>query len=322
MYPWPSIDAFYNIRKLVKTYPELLLGNPVVQYKSKIKQHGTNAAIVLADNTIRCQSRTAIITPQKDNVGFAAWVEKQKDQWLALGHNNLVIFGEWAGQGIQKGAAVCQVPEKFFAAFGAIHTDSNVFISDPDKLHSLVGSIPGVYILPWHHQIEINWFHSAEQLQSQINILNEEVKKVEDCDPWIKETFGIEGIGEGLVYYPISHPGFKSFSSLSFKVKGEQHKVVKTKESVQIDPEMVKSVEEFISLVLTENRLEQGVRAVADGELKFEIPLLGKFIGWISQDVKKETSSELEASGLKWKDVNKPLGTKTRDWYLSKVKES
>lgn len=51
---------------------------------------------------VYAQSRTRIITPENDNYGFAAWVEKNKNELInALGPGT--HFGEWWGQGINRG---------------------------------------------------------------------------------------------------------------------------------------------------------------------------------------------------------------------------
>ena len=123
-----------------------------------------------------------------------------------------------------------------------------------------------------------------------VNIINQKVADVEKCDPWVKATFGIDGLGEGIVYYPVSaeHAGRDSFSDLSFKAKGEKHKVVKQKSPVQVDPEKVASVDEFSELVLTDARLEQGVIEACDGE--YEAEKIGPFVGRVSKDVSKECS--------------------------------
>jgi len=67
------------------------------------KIDGTNAAIgITAEGDVYAQSRTRIITPEKDNFGFAGWVQKNRaDLFDALGPG--LHFGEWWGLGIQRG---------------------------------------------------------------------------------------------------------------------------------------------------------------------------------------------------------------------------
>jgi len=154
------------------------------------------------------------------------------------------------------------------------------------------------------------------------------VKEVEAQDPWVKDEFSAEGIGEGVVYYPISFQGDywqtldkHQMSTFSFKAKGAEHKVTKTKEAVQIDPEVAASIDGFVTMVVTPARLEQGAREVAGGELDFHQRHIGAFLKWMGQDVKKETADELEASGLTWDQVSRPVSTEARTWYLQKFEE-
>ena len=67
------------------------------------KIDGTNACVVVTpDGEVAAQSRTRIITPDKDNFGFAAWVCANADILRALlgpGYH----YGEWWGAGIQRG---------------------------------------------------------------------------------------------------------------------------------------------------------------------------------------------------------------------------
>ncbi len=330
---WPEILNFHNLRRELIKYPEVLQGDSVVTYRGKIKLHGTNAAIqILHDGTLKVQSRTAIITSHNDNCGFATWVDSQQESWRAVVslEKDMIIFGEWAGSGIMKGTAINNLPNKIFAVFAVAMRDlaSDVldFIIEPEEITRLIGKINQVYVLPWYDkngiifEPKIEWLAVVDNLQSTVDLINEEVKAIDTCDPWVKKVFGIEGVGEGLVFYPISHLGRKSFGDLAFKAKGEKHKVVKTKESVQIDPEIVASAEEFAQLVLTEQRLEQGVRELNAGELVFDIQKVGPFIGWICKDVKKETEAELQESNLTWKQVQNSISSFAKQWFVSKTR--
>lgn len=77
------------------------------------KLDGTNAQIIITeDGQIGAASRKRLITPTDDNYGFAGWVEHHKDELLKLGPGR--HFGEWYGNGIQRGYGL---QEKRFALF-------------------------------------------------------------------------------------------------------------------------------------------------------------------------------------------------------------
>lgn len=326
VFTWTEIESFHNIRKYTKEHPEILNGNPVVFYKPKVKLHGTNAGIQCHhDGIVVAQSRTNELTEESDNAGFAKWVKSREGSWRI--HNDLIIYGEWCGPGIQKGVAISEIPKKVFAVFAARpmapsaeYPDTDKLIVEPSELEYLVRNIADTYVLPWYDvgSLEVKWDNSAEELQKDITLINKHVELIEANDPWVEKTFNVKGTGEGLVYYPVSdeHLGLTNFNNLVFKAKGEKHKNIKTAAPAQLNPEAAASVNEFIELVLTSARLEQGATAVGGYDLK----LTGQFVSWIEKDVKKETQDELEASKLDWKQVTKPLIDKARTWYIAQSK--
>lgn len=90
---------------------------------------------VLAENDdawMFAGSRTQFLTPEKDNHGFAKWVQAHATELWALGHGR--HFGEWWGCGIRRGYGL-QQSEKRFSLFnvgrwveswrdGHVHWDS------------------------------------------------------------------------------------------------------------------------------------------------------------------------------------------------------
>jgi hypothetical protein len=295
----------------------------VVEYRGKVKLHGTNAAVQVTSEGVVAQSRTQLIAPGKtDNAGFAAWVETVKESFAAAMSEDVIIYGEWCGPGIMKGTAINKVEKKVFAVFAAMWlpmTEASGLIVEPDILAALVKDIPGVYVLPWYGEVRrIPVLGLPEAVEPILSSINADVLTIEACDPWVKETFGQEGVGEGIVYYPLG-TSRKEYSDLCFKAKGEKHKVVAKTAPAQIDPSVASSIAEYVAMVLTEPRLEQGARAVGGGDLVFDKKLFGAFIGWVCKDVEKETGAELEASNLTWKQVQKAVGDSARRWYLAKA---
>jgi hypothetical protein len=66
------------------------------------KIDGTNGLVSVDDTgtIIRAGSRSKWITPADDNMGFAKWVEANREELLKLGPGN--HYGEWWGAGIQR----------------------------------------------------------------------------------------------------------------------------------------------------------------------------------------------------------------------------
>lgn len=329
MVPWTEIESFNNVRKYTANIPEVLNGVSEVTYRAKIKLHGNNAGIqVHEDGTVVAQSRTTELSITNDLAGFAKWVEANSKA-LAMLAKNTIIFGEWCGPGIQSGVAINQIKNKVFAVFAARTLSNNKlydtddFYSDPELLSLLVKDIPDAYVIPWYNEITIDWSSDDLTLAKQIVTINDWVSSVEKIDPWVEKNFNIKGVGEGLVFYPVSEPhtGYNNFCNLTFKAKGEAHRVIKTKLPVQLNAEVAADSEAFAGMVLTVARLEQGARVVSgDSSLIFDRKFIKNFMDWIIKDVQKETVDELEKSGLNWKQVQKSVADKARAWYLSQLK--
>ena len=92
------------------------------------KIDGTNAAVVIGDDgEFAAQSRTRLITPDDDNFGFARWAyERRAELTEILGPGR--HFGEWWGQGIQRGYGLS---EKRFSLFNTARwTDALVGMNE------------------------------------------------------------------------------------------------------------------------------------------------------------------------------------------------
>jgi hypothetical protein len=312
----------------VSKYPHLCDGFSG-RYRAKVKLHGTNAGIQITPNgNVVAMSRTALITVQNDNAGFAKWVAEREaafKEFIADDGRTVCIYGEWCGPGIQKGVAINKIPNKIFAVFAMYIAGNDLhqeFIDEPVALN-LLERIPGVHIIPWFNSGETFNFDlhaTTETLQPELDKVNKYVVALEACDPWVKSTFGFEGTGEGLVFYP-EHASYKSFSDLAFKAKGEKHQVVAHTKPVQADPTIANNLESFANLVITVARLEQGVRAINNGELLFDPKKIGAFLEWISKDVIKETQAEIAVANLVEKDAVKACNNKARAWYIAEMKK-
>lgn len=119
------------------------------------KIDGTNAQILITeDGQVFTGSRTRWITPQDDNFGFAKWVEQNKQEILKLGIGR--HFGEWWGNGIQRGYDLPKGEKRFslfnvsrWALFGTepqiISTTDPRIGKSQDVLPECVGLVPILY---------------------------------------------------------------------------------------------------------------------------------------------------------------------------------
>lgn len=87
-----------------RKFPKIPRFNRDIVITEKID--GTNAQIYITEDVcemlITAGSRNRWLTPEKDNHGFAAWVEEHKDE-LITGLGPGRHYGEWWGRGINRG---------------------------------------------------------------------------------------------------------------------------------------------------------------------------------------------------------------------------
>ena len=324
---WASIELLQHVRADIAASG---VEPPSPTYRAKIKLDGTNAALHSRPDGFVAQSRTRLLTSDDDNYGFAAWALRER-AWADGLHARVgpaVVYGEWCGQGIQKRTAISKVPRNVFAVFaiqlGDPGRDSARLVIEPDRIAAMLPEHADVFVLPWYGEPVRLDFGDETQLQAGVERLNAMVEVVERCDPWVADVFGIEGLGEGLVLYPVQGVGFDEggaadrdqLASLMFKAKGDKHRVARQKKAVVIDPEVAKSIDDFVSMMVTPARLEQGLEAI--GGIA-DMRKLGDFLRWVGQDVRKESVRELEAAGLEWKQVARRVSEVAKAWFSSRT---
>ncbi len=103
------------------------------------KIDGTNACVHVTEaGDILTGSRNRWITPEDDNFGFAAYVQANRDAFLALGAGT--HYGEWYGLGIQRNYGLT---EKRFALF-------NVGKWNEDNVPTGLYVVPTLYVGSFH----------------------------------------------------------------------------------------------------------------------------------------------------------------------------
>ena len=331
LFKFPSIGQFRNAVYNVN-YHSI---DRVIQFERTVKIHGSNASIVIplwGDTAIYAQSRNNIITPEKDNAGFARWVEDNREvltNHLAehvsdiLGNwdneTHVVVYGEWCGQGIQKNVAVNQLP-KMFVVFGY----RVVYENDLAHPRTYSGSVSrfedepldfsnpdiGLYnIHEFGSEIITIDFDNLTEMQNKLEADAEEVGR--QCP--VGTYFGVEGPGEGHVYNAISYP-------LNFKMKSDAHKVSNKATFTPEDLSQINNISELVDTILLKPRLEQGIEYLKEMHIpddKFES--IGEYISWVISDIIKEESDIILETGLPVKLVNKEIAKRARDYFTSHV---
>lgn len=343
MIKFPSIEQFRNVIRHVKTHAQYAGKDengdaiydqskpiPTLKFHGTVKLHGTNAGIVydVDAREITYQSRERELSLTSDNAGFMLWAKSHEGDWhyifeniwVPTGTKKIAIFGEWCGQGIQKGVAISEV-QKMFVVFAAKAVDAegestwldisgehDMFSGEPeDRIYSIYSFTT--------YEIQIDFNH-PELAQNKMIEITEEVEK--ECP--VGKAFGVSGIGEGVVWTCVSD-GWND-SGTWFKVKGEKHSVSKVRTLASVDVEAVANLKAFVDSVVTEARLEQGLDNLVREQLKpLEMTSMGDFLRWVYNDVIKEETDTIVANGIDPKKLGSAIANVARPWFVKKVNE-
>ena len=141
-----SILEFQGFPKMARLSREVIITEKI---------DGTNAQVLINEwGNILVGSRTRWITPLDDNYGFARWVDENKQEILKLGVGR--HFGEWWGNGIQRGYGLPKGDKRFslfnvsrWALFGTepqrIVTQDETIEKYQELLPECIGLVPTLY---------------------------------------------------------------------------------------------------------------------------------------------------------------------------------
>lgn len=319
---WASIDQWHTITKSLRKYASNFM-SPIT-WEGTVKLHGTNAGVArTGSGEFIPQSRNRRLTPESDNFSFASFVSRAQsflpEVWRAINPDAAVVFGEWIGPGIQQKVAISQLPKRQWVIFGAKDAHGKLLPISRD-VYGMSGhdaEVASIYEAPtWTITVE-PW--SEQSILEATERLTELTLAVEEQCPWGK-LWGIEGVGEGIVWAPQGeHFGD---SRLYFKTKGEKHKGTSSKmtriRSAPLTAEEKTALSTFLDEYVTPYRCEQILREACDGAVTLQNT--GRFIGGMCKDVQKESVADVESLGLEWKKVSKHVGARARDIWMSYVR--
>jgi hypothetical protein len=290
---------------------------PTYDYVGTVKLHGSNGGIRRTPSgKIVPQSRKRILDVSSDNYGFAMFVESNRDAIKRLfdeyftPDQDVTLYGEWCGEGIQSNVALALLPKHFvifnYKIKGVYEKDGYPISSD---MHDNDAGIYNIFQIP-HYEVTVNFVDP----NNAIHEMNELTDAIDNACPW-GEFRGVTGHGEGLVWVPRQFP---EISDLWFKTKGGKHsgkpkvKGIKAKMSV----EEANTIAECLLVVLPEWRLQQGITHLKEEHYLMEPSSIGPYLKWVSQDVLKEELDTIVENGLEWKSVHKAINRRARQYFL------
>jgi hypothetical protein len=349
MLKYPSTSQFRDVIRNVQMQTRYTgkddAGNPIydnnkrlpkIRYKGTVKVHGSNCSVAydLTTSEITYQSRERVLTLTQDNAGFMLYMSSKEElmrnifetMWLPEGTGQVVIFGEWAGQGIHKGVAVNRLPKMWLVFAIKAYKRPDEEWDYPEDSIWLDTDTYDEFILPKHNIYNINQFPTKELVidfehpEIAQNQMIEWTNEVDASCP-VGKYFNVEGAGEGYVWSPEMEPEWNS-SAYRFKVKGKSHSISKVKTLAPINIELMESQQAWVDSVCTENRLEQMLDNLQREKLlPFEMTSLGEFLRLVHQDVMKEHEDEIIANQFDPKKLNPLISKVSRNWYMSKLNQ-
>ena len=341
MFKYFSTNQFKNVIKSVHDRANLLrIEVPTLTFLGTVKLHGTNSSVYscLKDDSFVTQSKNNIITPKDDNNGFSAFLHKNENQTVIKNiFNNIkqefpqlvetktaVLYGEWCGGNIQKVVALKDL-EKMFVVFAVKLSDNEQKENVPEiwlngeQIKKIIGkpqnNIYNIYdFQTWTVDIDMR---APKNIQNKLIDITNGVEQ--ECP--VASQLGVKGLGEGVVWKCIStHPMIQT-DDLVFKVKGKEHSVTHVKTIAEVDEEKVNSINEFVSKVVTPNRLQQGLDYLKEQHLELDVRNMGVFLKWMSDDCVREEGEMMAQSGFDKKEVTPVISQACKRWFFEKIKK-
>lgn len=343
LYKYPSIEQFRNLVEELKSNVAFQgkdkngkpiydnsVNFPSLKFVGTPKINGSNCSICFDMKTekFQFQSRKKILSNENEYFDFVNFCSKRlhifkKIFKIAISKNfiandNIVIlFGEWAGKGISHKSSVKEF-DRFFTVFElAVYNPQKHDNYDWYRFEFEGFEEYNIYNIFQFgkYEIEID-FNEPEEILNKLESFTNEVEK--EC-PVAKYLSGNKKInypyGEGIVW-ETTNWGKK----YRFKTKSKIHSLVKVKKVATIEPEKLKSVDDFVQYAATENRFLQAIGEVF-GDKQIDKKLMGDFIQWIIKDIFKEDRDVLYLNNLTMKDVNKAISNKAKAWFLNNLEK-
>lgn len=304
---------------------------PVLTFKGTVKLHGTNASVCYnKENGFWVQSRENIITPERDNAGFAFFANTKIGTFMGLmnvihlkenittSDNTVTIYGEWVGKGIQKGIAISNLEKSFFI-FGVKITPHPK--NEEDKPVSywvdysyLKSPENRIYNIDDYKTYSIDIDFGNPQL-SQNTIIDMTIEVENECP--VGKAFGYEGIGEGIVFSHMTKNG----RYYRFKSKGEKHSESKVKTLKPVDNEKINKIIDVVNRVTPAWRLEQAMEKTFDlmNGGSIDIKKMGDFIRNVVADIHKEELDVIAEAGLEPKEINSKVSEICRGYFFAEM---
>ncbi|KAE9380714.1 hypothetical protein N431DRAFT_477597 [Stipitochalara longipes BDJ] len=312
--------------------------NSTIKLTGTVKLHGTHADIVIEpDNTVRIQSRNRLsLDIEHDNYNVAASLlplgkealqlrDRAKKRWHELNNleeledkESVILAGEWIGPGVQKKVGISKLPKRSFVILSISINGEWQASEEYTEIHNEAAGIYNISRGGFYHEVlDFKDFETLEKCKEKLMANTMEVER--EC-PFAK-SFGISGIGEGIVWkahYPLSQdPRFW------LKTKGPEHRITRTDrlKKGEMKAGANERAKAFAEAAVGEMRLQQAWDYLGEMGIQRDKAGFQAFNQWLVKDVEveeKKSILEMEVDKVALKKAVCGIG---RTWYFGKMKE-
>jgi hypothetical protein len=158
----------------------------------------------------------------------------------------------------------------------------------------------------------------AQPQKNKKDLMNDMTLKVENECPFGK-SFGISGIGEGIVWKIDGDLGGNA--KFWIKTKGPKHQGTHTEDlkKTGLSEDVVRRATQFADAAVTEQRLNQAWDYLVEMDVKRNRAAVAKFVEWLKKDVELEEKNEIVEMGIEVIALRKAIGLVGKAWYVQKL---
>lgn len=234
----------------------------------------------------------------------------------------IIIAGEWVGPGIFETVAVKDLPRKVFVIVSI--SINNRWVDD-SHYKDIEDRANDIYNINYVGHVEVEL--AIDDPAAAEAVMAEWTMKVEKRCPFAHRMFGIEGVGEGIVW-KMEHP-FDEDPKCWTKTKGPLHAEVSVtklealvKAGTGIDAKV--KAEQFVETFCTEVRMQKVMmttRQMCKGKREFGPGETGNFMQFMNKDILKEEMRVIDQQLVNVTLSAKEVDDIAKKWFKARIKE-
>lgn len=339
---FPKIPDFYKAQRDMRKYCEYKkIPLPVQRFRGTPKLHGTNAGVLMSLRTkeIYAVSREQILSDQLPLGGFYAHFKENENFYRiyleamadSLPHSenatHVGVWGEWVGAGVQalfNKAAISKIPKTHILLRGAFITDRGEKESLKEWFHRInhefwINAVDDLLPCARHIfefpclEVEVD-FTKPDAIQNELVVYTQAYEK--ECP--VAATYGIIGVGEGIVWHNVPDGG--DWPDISFKVKGQEHSKSHVRPLDAKNQDKVEAINRFVTEAASPMRMSEIAQKMKDNGHELTYENRNVFVGRVCKDIHDEEAWKLENTDIGWGNCTPGIVRIAHNWWAELTK--